>query len=206
MPIGPGEQDVRKLQLTGGSTYTMSLPKPWILSNSLSARDAIRVEWRPTGELSLTPLDAAEEVKTLVELNLDGIPGGALYDHLMGAYLSGAQEISVHSGSQFSRDALSEIRRFLRSTRGFEIGEQSESSVNLISLLNAGELPLHASLNRMYLLLSSLVRDIFEVLIGSDDELISDFEEREREVDGLHYLIERQVGSMLDSLQVARSL
>ena len=206
MPIGPGEQDVRKLQLTGGSTYTMSLPKPWILSNSLSARDAIRVEWRPTGELSLTPLDAAEEVKTLIELNLDGIPDGALYDHLMGAYLSGAQEISVHSDGQFSRDALGEIRRFLRSTRGFEIGEQSESSVNLISLLNAGELPLHASLNRMYLLLSSLVRDIFEVLIGSDDELISDFEEREREVDGVHYLIERQVGSMLDSQQVARSL
>ena len=206
MPIGPGEQDVRRLQLTGGSTYTMSLPKPWVLSNKLSARDGIRVEWRPTGELSLTPLDVPEEVKTLVELNQDGIPEGALYDHLMAAYLSGAQEISVHSENQFSRETRSEIRRFLRSTRGFEIGEQSDNSMNLISLLNAGELPLHASLNRMYLLLSSLVRDTFEVLTGSDDELISDYEEREKEVDGLHYLIERQVGSMLDSQQVARSL
>ena len=74
MPIGPGEQDVRRLQLTGGSTYTMSLPKPWVLTNNLSARDGIRVEWRPTGELSLTPLDVPEEVKTLVELNLDRIP------------------------------------------------------------------------------------------------------------------------------------
>ena len=206
MPIGPGEQDVRKLQLTGGSTYTMSLPKPWILSNSLSARDAIRVEWRPTGELSLTPLDVPEEAKTLVELDLNGIPEGALYDHLMGAYLSGAQEIAAHSENPFNRETRSEIRRFLRSTRGFEIGQQSDRSVNLISLLNAGELPLHASLNRMYLLLSSLVRDTFEVLIGANEELISDFEEREREVDGLHYLIERQVGTMLDSQQVARSL
>ena len=82
MPIGPGEQDVRRLQLTGGSTYTMSLPKPWVLTNILSARDGIRVEWRPTGELSLTPLDVPEEIKTLVELNLDRIPEGALYDHL----------------------------------------------------------------------------------------------------------------------------
>ena len=121
MPIGPGEQDVRRLQLTGGSTYTMSLPKPWVLTNNLSARDGIRVEWRPTGELSLTPLDVPEEVKTLVELNLDGIPEGALYDHLMGAYLSGAQEISARSEIQFSREIRSEIRRFLRSTRGFEI-------------------------------------------------------------------------------------
>ncbi|MED5231419.1 MAG: phosphate uptake regulator PhoU [Candidatus Thermoplasmatota archaeon] len=206
MPIGPGEQDVRKLQLTGGSTYTMSLPKPWILSNNLSARDGIRVDWRSTGELSLTPLDVIEEAKTLVVINLDGIPEGALYDHLMGAYLSGAQEISIQSESQLTRNSRREIRRFLRSTRGFEIGEQSEISVNLISLLNAGELPLHASLNRMYLLFSSLIRDINEVLIGSDDDLISDFEEREREADGLHYLIERQVGSMLDSQHVARSL
>ena len=155
MPIGPGEQDVRRLQLTGGSTYTMSLPKPWVLTNNLSARDGIRVEWRPTGELSLTPLDVPEEVKTLVELNLDGIPEGALYDHLMGAYLSGAREISAKSENQFSREIRSEIRRFLRSTRGFEIGEQSETSVHLISLLNAGELPLHASLNRICLLYTS---------------------------------------------------
>ena len=206
MPIGPGEQDVRRLQLTGGSTYTMSLPKPWIISNNLSARDGIRVEWRASGELSLTPLVEAGEDKTIVKLNLNDIPEGALYDHLMGAYLSGTQEVSIFSENSFSREVRSEIRRFLRSTRGFEIGEESESSMNLISLLNAGELPLHASLNRMYLLLTSLVRDTFEVLTGSNEELISDFEEREREVDGLHYLIERQVGAMLDSQQVSRSL
>ena len=206
MPIGPGEQDVRRLQLTGGSTYTMSLPKPWIISNNLSARDGIRVEWRASGELSLTPLDEASEDKTFVKLNLNDIPEGALYDHLMGAYLSGTQEVSIFSENSFSREDRSEIRRFLRSTRGFEIGEEAESSMNLISLLNAGELPLHASLNRMYLLLTSLVRDTFEVLTGSNEELISDFEEREREVDGLHYLIERQVGAMLDSQQVSRSL
>ena len=34
MPIGPGEQDVRKLQLQA-DPYTMSL-KPWILSNNLN--------------------------------------------------------------------------------------------------------------------------------------------------------------------------
>ena len=206
MPIGPGEQDVRKLQLTGGSTYTMSLPKPWILSNNLNARDGIRVDWRPTGELSLSPLDVIEDHKTVVKLNLDQIPIAALYDHLMGAYLSGVQEISVQSESPLTRNSRNDIRRFLRSTRGFEIGQETDSNVHLISLLNAGELPLHASLNRMYLLFSSMIRDIYDVLIGSDDDLISDFEEREREADGLHYLIERQVGSMLDSQHVARSL
>lgn len=206
MPIGPGEQDVRRLQLTGGATYTLSLPKPWVVANNLAARDSLRVDWRPSGELSLSPLDVMEEQRTIILLDLDGLPNGALYDHLMGAYISGALEIIVQSERPFNRKVRSEIRRFLRSTRGFEIGDQADSSASLVSLLNSGELPLHASLNRMYLLLSSLIRDIMEVLSGGDEEMISDHEEREKEVDGLQYLIERQVGSMLDSSLIGKSL
>ena len=192
--------------MTGGATYTLSLPKPWVIANNLAARDSLRVDWRPSGELSLSPLDVMEEPRTLISLDLDGLPNGALYDHLMGAYISGALEIIVQSEHPLNRKVRSEIRRFLRSTRGFEIGNQTDSSASLVSLLNAGELPLNASLNRMYLLLSSLVRDIMDVLSGGDEEMISDHEEREKEVDGLQYLIERQVGSMLDSSLIVKSL
>jgi len=147
-----------------------------------------------------------EEQRTIISLDLDGLPKGALYDHLMGAYISGALEINVQSEHPLRRKVRREIRRFLRSTRGFEIGEQSDSSTRLVSLLNAGELPLQASLNRMYLLLSSLVRDIMDVLGGGENWMIEDHEDREKEVDGLQYLIERQVGSMLDSPQIVKSL
>ena len=206
MPIGPGEQDVRRLQLTGGATYTLSLPKPWISANNLASRDSIRIDWRPSGELMLSPLEDSEERRTEITINLGGLPKGALYDHLMGAYISGVQEILIKGKLTLNRKTRNEIRRFLRSTRGFEIGEEDDYSTRLISLLNTGELPLSASLNRMYLLLSSLVRDIVEALQGADSELISDHDEREREVDGLQYLIERQVGSMLSSSQIVKSL
>ena len=206
MPIGPGEQDVRRLQLTGGATFTLSLPKPWVTANNLSSRDSIRVDWRSSGELMLSPLDDSDERKTEITIDMDDLPNGALYDHLMGSYISGVQEIAIISKDSLSRKTRNEIRRFLRSTRGFEIGQEDDSSTRLISLLNVGELPLNASLNRMYLLLSSLVRDIIDSLQGSDDDVISDHDEREREVDGLQYLIERQVGSMLSSSQIVKSL
>ena len=206
MPIGPGEQDVRRLQLTGGATYTLSLPKPWVSANNLASRDSIRIDWRSSGELMLSPLEDSEERRTEITINLGGLPKGALYDHLMGSYISGVQEILIKGKVPLKRKTRNEIRRFLRSTRGFEIGEEDDYSTRLISLLNTGELPLSASLNRMYLLLSSLVRDIVEALQGADSELISDHDEREREVDGLQYLIERQVGSMLSSSQIVKSL
>ena len=206
MPIGPGEQDVRRLQLTGGATYTLSLPKPWVSANNLGSRDSIRIDWSSSGELMLSPLEDSEERSTEITINLDDLPSGALYDHLMGAYISGVQEIVIRSIEPLKRKPRNEIRRFLRSTRGFEIGDEDDSHIRLISLLNVGELPLNASLNRMYLLLSSLVRDILETLQGADNDLISDHDEREREVDGLQYLIERQVGSMLSSSQIVKSL
>ena len=59
--------------------------------------------------------------------------------------------------------------------------------------MNAGDMPLHASLNRMYLQVTSLIRDIGSVFDGEDREYLSDAEERESEVDAILYLIERYI-------------
>ena len=83
---------------------------------------------------------------------------------------------------------------------------ESVSSVELICLISAAEMPLNASINRMYLQLTSLVRDIVSVFEGDDIELLNDAEERESEVDALLYLVDRQVCIALDSHLVATSL
>ena len=57
----------------------------------------------------------------------------------------------------------------------------------------------------MYLLVSSLVRDLQEVLGGGDVEFVADHEEREAEVDSLLYLMERQIRIVFLSPTVAAS-
>ena len=206
MSFGPGDIDVRKVQLTGGSTYTLSLPKPWADEMSLSPRDSIRVDWRPSGALRLTPIDLLDYQERRVAIDAGGLPKDSLHDHLMGAYLSGVDKIRIRFAPERAREFRKQIRRFLRNTRGFEIMEETDSSVELICLISAAEMPLSASINRMYLQLTSLVRDIISVLEGDDIELLSDAEERESEVDALLYLVERQVCVALDSHLVATSL
>jgi phosphate uptake regulator len=206
MSFGPGEQEVRKVQLTGGATYTLSLPKPWVITNGLSPRDGVRVDWRPSGSLRLTPLDLAENQIRKLEIDAAILPDNSLHDHLMGAYLSGVDRININYPSKEKREFRRQIRRFLRNTRGFETIEEEENKSELVCLFKAGEMPLHASLNRMYLQVSSLMRDIIDVLNGEVIELISDAGERESEVDALLYLIERQVCIALDSHQIATSL
>lgn len=200
-----GDKDVRKLQFTGGATYTLSLPKSWVQSHGLESRDGVQIDWRPSGALRLTPFDIVEDVKR-IHLSTSKIPDGALLDHLMGAYLSGTDRIVIQHGSEEGRMVKRVIRMFQRSTRGFEIEDETSNSMTLITLLNAGELPMRSSLNQMYMQLNSLVRDTFDVLSGENLELIEDYEEREREIDSLRFLIERQAGITLDSYKVAERL
>jgi phosphate uptake regulator len=124
----------------------------------------------------------------------------------MGAYISGADMIRIEKISSQARKSNLQVRRFLRNTRGFEIFEETDDSMILKCLLNPGDMPIHASLNRMYLLLTSLIRDLLSIFEGEDKEFIQDAADRENEVDALLYLIERQVRISLDSHKVASSL
>ena len=206
MAINQGEHEVRKLQSTGGSTFTVSLPRPWVIKYNLQARDSIRIDWRPSGALRLTPFEKLKERKHSVHFSTNKLPENGLHDHLMGAYISGVDTIKVSFKKGEKKKVSMQVRRFLRSTRGFEIYEETDTTIELMCLMNAGDMPLHASLNRMYLQVTSLIRDIVSVIEGEDQDYISDCEERENEVDALLYLIQRQVRVLLESHSVASGL
>ena len=200
------QSEVRKIQLTGGSTYIVSLPKKWITEHGLEARDQVRIEWRPSGTLRVIA-DASNIVRNrLVEINCSEIPDHMIFDHLVSAYLSGADKITINTKKEFSRKQSKIFRNFVKSTRGLEIIDDQENKLEMISLLNPAEMPLYSSINRMYLLISRQVRDFSDVIIGGDSEILEDSAERENEVDALRLLLERQVGQILESASIEDSL
>lgn len=199
-------QTIRKIQNTGISTFTISLPKPWIIKHELSAKDSLRIDWLPSGALRITPLETQIKSNKKVLIQVEKLPENSLHDHLMGAYISGADIINIRYSPQNKQKITIQIRKFLRSTRGFEILEEDDNEIKLMCIMNAGDLPLHASLNRMYLLLTSLIRDILSVFGGESKEFIEDATERESEVDALLYLIGRQARISLDSHLISKKL
>ena len=203
--VASNKSEVRKLQLTGGSTYIVSLPKRWVVEHQLSAKDEVRIEWRPSGSLRVSAETTSVRKRRQVEIDLQEISRDFILDHLIGAYLSGAQNIRIISKSGIDREHRRELRRFIQTTRGVEIANESDYSVEMITLLNPAEMPLHSSLNRMYLLVSSQIRDVVEVLTGGDVTILEDSEEREKEVDALRLLLERQVGQILESASIETS-
>ena len=198
--------EVRKIQLTGGSTYTVSLPKKWITEHGLEAKDEIRIEWRPSGALRVIADTSNLLRKREVKIDCEIIPDHMIFDHLIAAYLSGADKIKIFSNNEFSRIQSKVFRDFVRSTRGLEIANDQGNMLEMISLLNPSEMPLYSSINRMYLLISKQVRDFSEVLTGDNLEILDDSSERENEVDALRLLLERQVGQILESASIEDSL
>ena len=198
------DSEFRKLQVTGGSTIIVSLPKDWVKSNDLKKGDVVNLEELASGDLRLSPLQGPA-LKQSVTLDCCTYETG-LIDLMIGSYLSGADVIRITCGGSISRKTRANVRDFLRDTRGMEIEHDDDNEIRIVSILNPSELKLQVSINRMYLLIASLVNDALDVISGEDLELLSDIEDRERQIDARRLLLERQVAASLQMPSVEKKL
>lgn len=196
--------EFRKLQITGGSTMIVSLPKEWVSKYELSKGDLVSIEELSSGDLRISQLQG-EKSKTCTTIDCTKLEFGLL-DLLIGAYLSGTDVIKVVSSEKIPRSSRMVIREFLRDTRGMEIESDEDKEIRIISLLNPSELKLQVSINRMYILISELVNDSYSVLDGDSIELLKDIEDRERQIDARRLLIERQVAAAIKIPSVEKRL
>ncbi len=63
--------EIRKIQITGGNSYVVSLPKSWVKDAGLKAKDAVLV--MPQADMSLLVIpknDLRKETKSEVQVEL----------------------------------------------------------------------------------------------------------------------------------------
>src|SRR2546425_4578958 len=86
----------RKLQLTGGSTYVVSLPKHWVVDAGLKAGDTVFLETEPEGSVSIRPRPAE---KPQLRRRIFEEKGEERRDHLLrkliGAYIGGFNYVEI---------------------------------------------------------------------------------------------------------------
>ena len=179
--------DIRKIQFTGRSTYILSLPKKWIEEMKLKAGDHVSISRNSNNSLCITPEkekrlnDVVNEVTTLVLI--DEAPN-TLKRKIVSIYLSGYNLINLKSKigriQPIQREAVREIVR--RSLIGTEIIADSSDIITIQVLLTLPELSVNTAVRRMFLIASSMHRDVlialkeknFEIangVIKSDDEV-----------------------------------
>jgi len=195
--------ETRKVQVTGGSTYTVSLPKDWATTNDVSAGSVVefhseedllllaprREEDRVEGSLDITGLEAEHQLTRAV----------------MTMYVSGFDVIRLET-TRITAAQRRIVREATQGLVGLEVIEETSDRVVLQDLLDSSELSVHNAITRMRLVSLTMLEDAIEALLTDDEELAHDVKERDDDVDRLWYMVSRVFRTVLRNPTAANEI
>lgn len=183
----------RKLQLTGGSTYVVSLPKRWVTEAGLKAGDTVFLETQSDGAVSVRARPAE---RPIARRRLFEEKGEERRDHLLrkliGAYIAGFGYIEVRFNPDLGPFVRRVAREFSRMVIGPEIIEESKNSVVIQDLSDTAELSAEKCLRRMHLTVRAMHEDALQALRDRDETLARDVAQRDQDVDRLYWMVAKQ--------------
>lgn len=183
-------EEARKVQITGKSTYMITLPKKWAVDVGLQPGSLVSLSYREQGTLLLTP----STTKTVIShktLKIDGEKNGLRRD-IIGAYVMGHQFIELHART-IPQEIRKEIKGLCKDLIGSEIVEETKDKIVIYDILDPGEFTIDKGLKRMYALVYGMFKDLIEVFNARGrKEMLSEIVSREEEVDRVFLLIAKQ--------------
>ena len=194
--------ETRKVQVTGGSTYTVSIPKDWATENGVSAGS--EVEFYPEGDsLFLTPRTGDEHTEGT--LDISDLSGEELRRAVMTMYVSGFDIIGLESG-RIATEQRRTIRESTQGLVGLEVLEETRDRVVIRDLLDSSELSIHNAVTRMRLIAMSMLEDAIAALVEEDADLANDVIQRDDDVDRLWLVVSRIFRATIRTPKAAEEL
>ncbi|MGI0009562.1 MAG: PhoU domain-containing protein [Nitrosopumilaceae archaeon] len=204
------EKEVRKLQLVGGSTYVLSLPKKWVESMHMQIGDQVSIIKNPNNSLSLFPIGALSSDKAIRSKTIIGQKDSidSIKRKIIAMYLAGYQIIEIQTkGGRIQPNQKQAIRDLVRKNMiGTEIVESSPESTTIQVLTSLPELSINDALKRMFLLTSTMHRDAINALREIDVELGEEIVHADDEVDRFSLYIMRNLTLAVQHEKILREI
>ena len=186
--------ETRKVQVTGKSTYVVSLPKKWVSSVQLKSGDSIAMIPLPDGTMLINPkLKQTDREFSKKVINVDSNDTEQLFRKFIGAYLAGYNVIELRT---MNNTANREIRKKIHELSYFVIGpqiiEETSNSTTLRDLLDSSDFSLLKGIKRMYMIAKDMHLDAIGVLKTHNVAVADDVRHRDEEVDKLYWMIAKQ--------------
>lgn len=180
---------VRKLQETGGGTFTISLPKEWLPSNIEKGQKVYLINNENDINLSLEKKKGNQKfvLKSKNNLEIDK-------RKVVSAYLKDYQKIEIKQ-----IEDPEPLRKFITNNLiGMEVSMVSKDSITCNDLSKPEQLPSENGLRRMKSTISSMMR------VLSDNP--SDLEKMDNILDKYYILILKQLNLSVEFPQIKRDL
>ncbi len=179
----------RRLQATGGSSLTLTLPKSWINRFKLQSKDEVLVG---TSGLALTIKPAGRsQQEVVINIQVEGVPDEWVLREMIAAYIAGADKIVLYS-RRISPSQNQAIREAVQLLFGFEILEETSQKIVARTILDDSLFPVSESTMRIFTITRSMFEDSLKAAQTGDKELALDIKQRDYEVNKLVHAIRRQ--------------
>ncbi len=204
------EKEVRKLQLVGGSTYVLSLPKKWIDELNLKTGDPVSIVKNVNRSLSILPTGAVQTPKVLKSKTVisQKEPVESIQRKVIAMYLAGYQMLEIQSkGGRIQLEHKQAIRDLVRRNMiGTEIVESTPESITIQILTSLPELSINDALKRMFLLTTTMHRQAIDALKEMDAELGEEITHLDDEVDRFSLYILRNLTLAVEHERILRDI
>lgn len=207
---GGSNMEIRKVQMTGGSSYVISLPKGWIKAMSIKKNDPLGIVTQSDGSLVVTTRISGEQMKKTKVFDIDHIDHvkepNYLYRYLIGAYIAGYANIKIKSSTGIPPFVRMGVRKFTQMTIGQEVVEEAQNQILLKDLLNPAEMPFDNTIKRMHILVNGMHLDTMAALVKKEPSLAEDVISRDNDVNRLHWLVARQYNIVSRNMSLAEKM
>lgn len=204
-------EETRKLQFTGGSTFIISLPKKWIEGNQLNKGSIIRLREEEDGLLSILPTERAlpeNHNEAIIKVSTKDTPEQAIRKTIS-AYLIGYNLIHIRAenAKQLSSNQRQVIKNFSRNMLvGTEIVKDTAQELVLQVLLSYPDLSIQSVLRRMSIITVSMHRDAIESLKSLDYQQAKEVINTDTEVDRFNLYIIRQIKTAIQNPRIIKGI
>ncbi|HDR73303.1 MAG TPA: phosphate uptake regulator PhoU [Methanoculleus sp.] len=199
--------EIRKVQISGGSSYIVSLPKTWIKQTKIQKNDPVGLIVQRDGTLLVTPNIKGEKIQKVREFEVTASTDQTfLLRCLIGAYIAGYDTIRIWAHARLPPFVLGLVRAFTSNAVGQEVVEETETAIVIKDLLNPSEMPFDNTLRRMSVIVKGMHEDAVTALKTGDRALAEDVISRDTDVDRLHWLIARQNNLIVGDINLSRKM
>lgn len=194
--------EIRRVQVTGGSTFIISLPKKWVKSIGLKPGSPVVINSLKDGSLILKPY-REEGVATVTRAELHAKREenfSKIIREFISRYLVGYDIIAIYfdKGMGSQKEALKKVIR--EKLIGVELLEESSQHLLVQCLVRYDELPLMKALERMSIITSFMIEDAIRSFIELDKDLAKEVVKRDDEVDRFYLFSVRQLKHVIKNI------
>ncbi|MCX8173754.1 MAG: phosphate uptake regulator PhoU [Thermoplasmata archaeon] len=191
------DEDVRKIQFTGKSTYVISLPKRWVNAMGLKTGSQL-ILVQKGNSLILTPKGMGRMQERTSEATIKisvGDEASAIARKIIAVYLLGYKFIHIKTGEReidaLQRAAVKDLTR--KKLVGTEIISETEKEIKMQVLVSYPDLPVENAIRRMCLIAAFMHEKAVAALKNLDTKLAAEVINLDDEVDRFSLYVVRQL-------------